>query len=181
MEDSSILYQRFLNGDQEALTILVERYANPLILFINTYTKDYHTAEDLMEDCFVELLVKKPAFRGESKFKTFLFQIAKNKALNTINRKKRFIWMSEEDAQHELREEATVLDDLQASEEKRKLYAAIKQIPENYAQAIQLIYFEELTYEEAAEIMGKTKKQIDNYIFRGKKALEKILRKEDEK
>lgn len=173
------LYHDFLKGDQEALGQLVEEYANPLILFINTYVKDYHLSEDIMEDCFVDLLVKKPEFRGDSKFRTYLFQMAKNKALNHIKRQKRFTWITEEDASSELKEDSRILGTIIQEENKKVLYTAIKELPEHYAQALQLIYFAELSYEEAAHVMGKSKKQIANYIYRGKKQLEEILGREE--
>lgn len=172
-------YKRFLDGDQESLGELVEALANPLILFITAYVKDYHLAEDIMEDCFVDLIVKKPKFRGDSKFKTYLFQIAKNKALNHIKRHKKFIWITEEDAEHVLREDENILSGMIQDEEKLKLYKALQKIPKQYQDALHLIYIEELTYEECAQVMGKNKKQIDNYLYQGKKRLEEILREED--
>lgn len=175
MDIGAQAYEKFLAGDQEQMAIIVEHYGNPLLMFINSYVHNYHTAEDLMEDCFVDLLVKKPHFRGESQFKTYLFQIGKNKALNHIKRSKHFNWVNADDVEHELKEEEDILGRMEADETKRTIHAALKDLPDHYRQALHLIYFDEFSYDEAASIMEVSKKQIDNYVYRGKKKLEKIL------
>jgi RNA polymerase sigma-70 factor (ECF subfamily) len=70
--------------------------------------------------------------------------------------------------------EAAILTD----ERKRAVNAAIAQLPEQTQQAIHLVYFEEMSYAQAAAVMGKTTKQIDNLLSRGKLALKDILGKE---
>lgn len=175
MDIGARAYEQFLAGDEEQMTIIVEHYGNPLLLFINSYVHNYHTAEDLMEDCFVELLLKKPNFRGESQFKTYLFQIGRNKALNFLKRSKHFTWVNADDVAHELWEEDTVFKRIEADETKRQLHDALKTLPDHYRQAVMLIYFEEFNYEEAAEVMDVSVKQIDNYIYRAKKKLAQEL------
>ena len=56
---------------------------------------------------------------------------------------------------------------------------AVDKLPEDMKVAIHLIYFENLTYEEAAAVMGKNKKQIDNLLYRAKNTLRTMLGKED--
>jgi RNA polymerase sigma-70 factor (ECF subfamily) len=55
----------------------------------------------------------------------------------------------------------------------------IADLSEDYATYLHLYYFEELTLEETAKIMKKTKKQMANIAYRAKKALEEAMRKED--
>lgn len=179
MDEASLLYKRFLSGDREALAKLVEEFGDPLLHFINSYVRDFHLAEDLMEDCFVELLVKKPNFRGESQFKTYLFRIGKNKALNQLKHSRLLTWVSDDDAVNELRQDPIGADTLIQDEKEQQIRDAIAGLPPDYARAVYLIYFEELSYEEAAKVMGKTKKQIDNYIYRAKKQLGTVLGKEE--
>lgn len=180
MDEGKRLYEAFLRGDKEAFAELVETLAEPLLLFINSYVHDYHLAEDLMEDCFADLLVKRPAFNGKARFKSFLFQIGKFKALNHLRRSRHFLWLSTDDEEKPLvlKEEAAVLPELIADESRRELYRAVNRLPENYRQAIYLVYFEDLSYEEAAAVMGKSKKQIDNYLYRAKDKLAEALGKE---
>lgn len=72
--------------------------------------------------------------------------------------------------------EEMVLDD----ERKRALSAAVAKLPEAMRVAIHLIYFEEMSYHEAAKIMKKNRKQVDNLIYRAKKELRILLREAGE-
>ncbi|MBR6826338.1 MAG: sigma-70 family RNA polymerase sigma factor, partial [Oscillospiraceae bacterium] len=67
-----------------------------------------------------------------------------------------------------------------ADEQKRMVHAAVKKLPEDMRVVIHLVYFEEMTYEEAAKIMKKNRKQIDNLLYRAKKDLRIILGKDGE-
>ena len=67
-------YADYLNGDNEGLVIIVKTYSDSLVNFICKFVRDRQTAEDLMQDTFVELISKKNKFRNESQFKTYLFR-----------------------------------------------------------------------------------------------------------
>ena len=76
-------YRRFLAGDNEGMFEIVCEYQAGLMLYLNSYVQDIHTAEDLAEDTFLELMLKRPKFSGNSSFKTWLFAIGRNIAKNT--------------------------------------------------------------------------------------------------
>ncbi|MBQ6947036.1 MAG: sigma-70 family RNA polymerase sigma factor, partial [Clostridia bacterium] len=63
-------------------------------------------------------------------------------------------------------------------EERRQLYAALSRLRGDYKTAIHLIFFEELSYKEAAYVMKKSEKQVQNLVYRAKEALRKDYRKE---
>ena len=65
-----------------------------------------------------------------------------------------------------------------ADEAKRTVNAAISALPKDMQTVIHLIYFEEMTYEEAAKVMKKNRKQIDNLLYRAKKELRTVLGEE---
>jgi RNA polymerase sigma-70 factor (ECF subfamily) len=63
-------------------------------------------------------------------------------------------------------------------ERKRAVNGALAQLPEQMRTAVHLIYFEDLSYEEAARVMKKNRKQVDNLLYRAKKELRIILGKD---
>lgn len=168
-------YERYLSGGETGLSDLVELYGNHLMMFINGYVRNLSTAEDLMEDVFVELLIDKNRFRGGSKFRTWLFQIGKNKALNYLKRENRYRMVDVEAVEADLAQETRIVESLFQDEQKQILHNALGRIRKNYAQALYLVYFEEMTYEQAAEVLGQTAKQVDNMVSRGKKQLRKEM------
>ncbi len=84
MDNGAASYRRFIDGDQEAFGEIVDLYRENLIFFIHRYVNDLDTAEDLAEDAFVELIVHPERFEGKSSLKTFLFAIARNKAVDWL-------------------------------------------------------------------------------------------------
>ena len=64
-------------------------------------------------------------------------------------------------------------------EQNNELYQALETLPASYRQVLYLIYFEEMDSDEAAHVMGKTKKQIYNLTERGRKALKEALERMD--
>ena len=60
-------------------------------------------------------------------------------------------------------------------ESRRELYSAMSTLPDDYRNALYLIYFEDMSHEEVAGVMHKSVKQVYNLVFRGKQALKKIL------
>ena len=167
-------YRRYISGDNNAFDEIMEAYHDTLILFINKYVGNYSVAEELAADCFVEIFIHKKRFLGNSDFKTYLYSIGRHKAIDYIRKdsKKKTIAIDEafEVADCEQIEESFIAD-----EEKRALHSAIEDLPQDYKAAVYLIFFEELSYDSAAKVLGKNKKQIDNLIYRAKAMLRKSL------
>ncbi|HIU68184.1 MAG TPA: RNA polymerase sigma factor [Candidatus Caccomorpha excrementavium] len=169
-------YRSFLEGDMESFEWLVIEYKDSLIYFISRYVKDVAAAEDLAQDAFVEVLVHKERYNFRTSFKTWLFTIGRNKAVDYIRKYNRVSLV--EEYPEEASEEELLEDRVIRKEEKRELYQALKSLKEEYQQALYLIDLEEMSYSQAAEIMGKSQAQIKILIFRARKALKKVLGRE---
>ncbi len=167
-------YQRFLHGDESAFDALMDTYHDGLILFINKLVGNYSVAEELAADCFVEILIHKKRFLGNSDFRTYLYSIGRHKAIDYIRKDAKKKTVAPEDVP-EAEDESCIEMDFIEEESKRALHRAIAQLGDDYKAAVYLIFFEELSYEDAARVLGKSKKQIDNLIYRAKGALKKIL------
>lgn len=174
MDNGASSYRRFLDGDREAFGEVVELYRENLIFFILRYVNSFDTAEDLAEDVFVELLVHPERFEGKSSLKTYLFSIARNKAVDWLRKHTRFVLSSIED-EGEIADFMTLEEAVARSERKRRLSEALGDIKEEYRIAIHLVYLEEMSYDDAGRIMKKSRKQVENLLYRGKKALRERL------
>ena len=89
MEHGIDSYQRFLDGDESALAEIIASYKDGLILYLNGFVGDLMTAEELTEETFVKLVLKRPVFYRTSAFKTWLYAIARNTAMDHLRRHKR--------------------------------------------------------------------------------------------
>lgn len=173
-----ILYQKYLNGDQTAADILVKRYADSLVLYIDGYIHDFYEAEDLMIEAFARIFAKKRPIYEEGCFKAYLYKIGRNLACRHKQSKK-ILWLSFEELTFDLHDIKENERSFFKNEQNQQLYAAMQQIKQEYQEALYLVYFERMKYIDAAKVMGKSVSQITNLVFRGKKSLKRLLEKED--
>ena len=104
--------------------------------------------------------------------------VGRSRALDHLRHRKVLEEVSLSEAQTVADDTASIEAQILTDERKRQLHAAIAQLPEELRIAVHLVYFEEMTYEEAAKVMKKNRKQIDNLLYRAKKALHTILGKD---
>lgn len=176
MDQGAEYYRRYLAGDETGFDQLMELYRENLIFFLLRFLPSVEDAEDAAEDAFVELLLHRWREDGGASLKTYLFTIGKRKALSHLHRRGR---RKEQPLSPLLQAEALSLEDrVCRDEERRELVEAIRRLPEQYQEALYLLYFEGLTLDEVAKVMGKNKKQVENLSYRGKQALKQDLGKE---
>ena len=144
MDNGAASYRRFIDGDQEAFGEIVDLYRENLIFFIHRYVNDLDTAEDLAEDAFVELIVHPERFEGKSSLKTFLFAIARNKAVDWLRKHKRMKPVPLDEV-GEIADLRTLEQAVAAEDRKRRLSEALEQIKDEYRIAIHLVYLEEMS------------------------------------
>ncbi len=170
-------YRRYAAGDDSAMGGIVRAYADSLIFFTATLVKNTSDAEEIVSDAFVEIALKKRAFRGESQLSTYLFAICRNKAVDLIRRRARRgeILSLDPDEAGDLE---TLEDRVIRTERDRRLHAAMSELCEDYRVALYLTYFEGMSREETARAMKKSLKQTENIVFRARRALRALLEKE---
>lgn len=166
-------YKRYLEGDESAFNEVLELYFNNLTLFINGYLGDVHASEDVAVDTMLELIVHKKRFDFRSSLKTYLFAIARHKALDYLKKHRRVLPVSSEEI--EIADRSSLEADVIESDEKRRLHTAILKLDADLRTALHLVYIEGMSYKEASGIMKKSAKQLDNLIARAKKELKKEL------
>ncbi len=178
MDQGASRYYCFLNGNNDALVEIIRDYKDGLMYFLTGFVGDFSLAEELMEDTFVRLYVKKPRFSGNSSFKTWLYAIGRNVAREYIRKEAKRKAVPLED-HPELTDQT--FDPEQSyfqNEGNVQLYAAMLRLKPEYRQVLWLQYFEDLRDKEIARIMKKTPNNVSVLLHRAKKALKEELSKE---
>ena len=179
MDIGAAAYRRFLDGDDTGIEDIIGEYKESLVLFLVRFCGDMTSAEDLMEDVFVKLVVDRPGFRGKSSFKTWLFAIAGNVARDYMRRQKRRGGRALPlETAESIGEEQDLLREHFRSEEKLMVSRCMERLAPDYRQALYLSFFEGFSNEETARIMKKNKRQIENLLYRAKQSLKSELTKE---
>lgn len=178
MDYGASSYRRFLAGDDSGLAEVIRLYKDGLMFYINGYVHDISMAQDLTEDVFFKLAVKKPHFREEALFKTWLYTIGRNLALNRLKKLSRHKECSTEGL--EISSEEELLEQRCLKNERNTcLYRAMVQLKPEYREVLHLLFFEGMKNAEAAKIMKKNTRQIENLAYRAKRSLRSRLEKED--
>ncbi|MCH5200671.1 MAG: RNA polymerase sigma factor [Oscillospiraceae bacterium] len=182
MDTGAEAYRRYLDGDDGGLAELIRLYRDGLVLYLNGITDDMGAAEELMEDTFVKLAVKKPRFGGKSSFKTWLYAIGRNMALDWLrkNGRERTERLSQLPEDIAYMNGAAAQPELCYMREERDaaVQRALSRLSPDYGSVLYLSYFEGFTNEEIRTIMNKNGRQVENLLYRAKQALKAQLEKE---
>ena len=179
MDNGASSYRRFLDGDDEGMVEIIRDYKDGLILYLNGYVSNIFVAEELMEDTFVKLVTKKPKYTAKYAFKTWLYTIGRNLAINHLRRRKRAATVSLDDVADWLLEEESVERAYLKEEQKIALHHAMRSLKPEYRQVLYLTYFDGFSNADAARTMNKRTRQIENLVYRAKQALKAQLEKEN--
>ena len=177
MDNGASSYRRFLAGDDNGLADIIRAYRDGLIFYLNGFVNNIHTAEDLAEDVFIKIAVKKPRFNERSSFKTWLYAIGRNEAYGAMRREKiSYVPMDE------LPELSSVYEAPElryfGEERARALHRCLGKLKSEYHQVLWLYYFEELSAKEIAAIMKKSVSNIDTLLYRARLAVKHELEME---
>lgn len=178
MDNGESSYRRYLDGDDTGIVEIIRDYKDGLTLYINGYTKNIFAAEEIMEETFFRLAVRKPRFSGRSSFKTWLYTIAGNAAIDYLRKESKMAPLSEVFPDAFLAEEQSIENDYLKKEQSIILLGAMKKLKSEYFQVLYLTYFEGFSGSETAKIMKKSRRQIENLIYRAKNSLKNQLEKE---
>ena len=161
------LYRQYLSGDDEGLNALMKKYGDPLTLYIDGYL--------LMLDVFAYLFTKKPRIR-DGGFKAYLYKAARHMALRHKSKRKPLFSLDALTGEPEGRLLAEEV--IRTEERNRILHFCMDEMNPDYREVLYLTYFEGMSYAQAAEVTGKTVKQITNMVYRGKESLRRLLERE---
>jgi RNA polymerase sigma factor (sigma-70 family) len=177
MDNGASSYRRFLDGDDNGFVEIIRDYKDGLILYINGFVENVYVAEELTEDTFVKIVTKKPKYLGKSSFKTWLYAIGRNVAIDYL-RKHSQIVLSLDDCHKIMQEEESLEQSYLKEERKIIVHQALRQLKPEYRQILWLIYFENFSNKEAAAVMKKSVHNIETLVYRARLSLKSELDKE---
>jgi len=178
MDNGASSYRRFLDGDDSGIIEIIKEYKDGLIFYLNGYTKNIHVAEELAEETFFKLVIKKPKYKNQYSFRTWLYTIGRNAAINYFKHNSHQSCNPIEDYENLLQDEEIFEKTYLIEERKIIVHKALAKLKSEYREVLYLTYFEEIKSEDAARVMKKSKRQIENLVYRAKQSLKSELEKE---
>ena len=150
IDEDAACVERYRAGDARAFDSLVRKYQRPIYYLALRYVKSSDDAKDVGQRAFVKAYQALGGFRGASSFKTWLYRIAINLALNHLRDHARE--RPAEIAEDALVAEAVGAARLDAGDDRRRLLAALERLPPKQRLVVELRVFEDLSFKEVAEV-----------------------------
>jgi RNA polymerase sigma-70 factor (ECF subfamily) len=174
-------------GSNDAFRRLVELYQDKVIRTCMGFVHSYADAEDIAQDVFVEVYQSIEKFRGEAGLSTWIYRIAVNKSLNFLRsagRRKIFSFFDNTDGDNDSHvkniasgREYCPDEELQKSEKSKAINQAMSKLPASQKTAFILSKYDEMSYQEIAEIMNISVSSVESLLFRARQNLRKSLHK----
>lgn len=168
-------------GEDRAFTTLMRRHKAGVFGFVRRYVGDADSAVDVVQETFVAAWRALERFDGRRPFSVWLRAIALNKCRDRARRLavRRFILGEKDDQSAEAQArpdphptgEAQVL----SAERRATLQKAIDKLPQKLKEPLLLTYFDELSQQEAAELLGVTIKTVETRVYRARQRLAELL------
>lgn len=177
MDNGAESYRRFLQGDDKAFVEIIRDYKDGLILYLNGFVNNILTAEELTEDVFFKLVTKKPRFNEKSSFKTWLYTIGRNTAVDYLRRNSKQKEVSAEEIRETEDERLSIEQSYIKQERLLLIHRTLEKLKPEYKQVLWLVYFEDFSQKETAKIMKKSVHSVETLVYRARLALKAELEK----
>jgi RNA polymerase sigma-70 factor (ECF subfamily) len=185
-ENNEQLMEKYLDGDESALPILIKNNLNLVYNFVRRMVKTEHDAEDIAQETFVKVWKKSGTYKRGARFTPWLFSIARNTALDFLKKKKDFVFSQfENDDGHNFLE-AGLHDPMPLPDEvfsraglAEQVETALSQIALEQKEVIFLRHTSNMTFEEIGDVVGRPLNTVKSQYRRGLEVLREILVKKE--
>lgn len=163
-------------GNQNyAYNLIVRKYQERLYWHIRKIVVDHNDTDDILQDTFVKAWQGLQEFREESQLYTWLYRIATNESLMFLRKKKTKFLLPIVDVEHQLSNSLESDDNYSGDEIQLKLQKALLTLPEKQRVVFNMKYYEEMKYEEMAEILETSVGALKASYHHAVKKIEKYL------
>ena len=179
------LIKNLRSGNQAAFSLLIDDYQQKVFHTCISFVPNKEDAEDIAQEVFLEVYKSIGKFKGNSKLSTWIYKICTNKCLEFIrkkNAKKRLVFMQRILGNEIPLDKTNFFTEfnhpgilLEHKEQSETIYLAINTLPESQKTVFTLAKLDGKTYQEIAEITGKSVSSVESIMFRAKKNLQKKL------
>jgi len=170
--DDNTIMNLVKSGDKKVFEELVIRHRLKALRFAQKYVKEEFIAEDIIQDSFALIYIKRMSYNNKYSFKTFLYTVIRNKCIDYL-RKQKPVNIDN------IKLRSPSAEDIVMKKEDR-LFATklLGKLNKDYKTALYLYEYEDMSYKDIAKIMIKSVGQVKIIIFRARKKLQKLAKEE---
>jgi RNA polymerase sigma factor (sigma-70 family) len=176
MTDEQII-SRVRGGETRFFEELVRRYQDPVFAMALRFIRHRGDAEDVAQEVFLRVHRSLDGFKGDAKFSTWLYRITFNLSADWLRRNRKAgrkaagIEEAGDVADGRVDIETGVLD----SEERDRVNRALDGLDEKYRHVVVLLYYQRMSYEQIASVLGLPLKTVETRLYRARRLLREAL------
>lgn len=159
------------DGVGEMLGVLFARYQSPLFNFYCKMTGDRAVSEDLVQDVFYRILKYRGTYQAGTPFRTWMYHIARNVRIDQVKKDRPG---KQEEWTPEMSPSVAPGDPVQAQREQELLHQALQRLPDDKREVLVLSRFQEMKYDQIAEVLGIEVGTVKVRVFRALRELRVI-------
>lgn len=167
MDNESLLVS-FQRGEEAAFDQLFRMYFPSLSFFANKLVGDQQLAEDIVQDCFVELWQRRRAHQHVHSIKSYLYRCIHNHAVTELKKKKPGLLVVEFSSK-------TIEQEIIAAETLQHILQVVQHLPARMQQVLKMFYLEEKSYLEIGKEIGIDPETVRSHRFRAIQFVRKTI------
>ena len=161
-------------GDQDAFAQLVQHHQRRVFNLVFRMVQQYEEANEVTQETFLAAWQGLPAFRGDARFSTWLYRVAVNLCISELRRRSRsrLQYLDELAVPEEDRDASDMPSPDEAAETQERCRAVrriLAALPHDYRAIMVLRHFQQLAYEEIADVLQISLSQVKTRLFRARK------------
>ena len=174
-EDPDIqLVEQMIQGDTQALNDLYARHGGAILGFLTSRLSNRQLAEEVLQDVMMAVWKNAGSFRGDSKVKTWLYVIARNRAINAQRKRSpEFVHLNE--AYGYQSDDTGPMERMIKLSNREGVRSAIDQLPEGQKEVLILVFYNQLSGPETAAVLGISEGTVKSRLHRAKHQLKQLL------
>ena len=170
------LVRRFLNGDEASFNKLVRKYQTRIYWHARRMTGNHLDADEIVQEVLLVLYDKLKNFNFQSSLFTWIYRITITRSINYLKKQKlrRFISFDSQE-NYSLATDEDIVKNIEDKEKLKKLDEVLQKLPEKQREVFILRHFDDLSYEEIAQITGKSVGGLKANYFHAFEKINKLM------
>lgn len=176
-EDDHFIIERIIKGDRDSYAILVDKYKAPIFNLAFRMTGSYEDASDIAQETFLKAFESLRRFDRKKRFFTWLYTIGLNLTRNHLKKRKLTLNPVAETSNRTENGPPDSEKNMILEEDLLRLDACLKRLSVKLREAVVLRFYQDLTFDEIAEITSSSVSSVKMRVYRGLEELERMMKK----
>ncbi len=174
------LVKDFTNGNESAFNKIVLKYQHKIYWHARRMTGNHLDADEIVQEVLLVMYNKLKDFKFQSSLYTWIYRITSTRSLNFIKRRKlKEVFSFEDHPNISVRKDEDIIKNIEVKEKLARIEKYLSKIPPKQREVFILKNYEQMTYEEIAEVTGKSVGGLKSNYFQAMKKIMEMVKNDE--